>query len=112
MRHHHQFLRVVFAALALFSFVFVAWAQEINGSISGTVKDPNGAAVAGATVTITDSGKKLVVRTVTTDENGAFAAPDLPPAFYDIMVAASSFKKHLSNQVKVNVNERRTLDVT
>jgi hypothetical protein len=112
MRHHHQFLRVVFAALALFSFVFVAWAQEINGSISGTVKDPNGAVVAGATVTITDSEKKVVVRTVTTDDNGAFSAPDLPPAFYDITVEAPNFKKSLENRVKVNVNERRTVDVS
>jgi Carboxypeptidase regulatory-like domain len=112
MRHHHQFLRVGFAALALFSFVFVAWAQEINGSISGTVKDPNGAVVAGATVTITDSEKKVVVRTVTTDDNGAFSAPDLPPAFYDITVEAPNFKKSLENRVKVNVNERRTVDVS
>jgi len=58
MRHHLQFLRLVFAAIALFSFMAVASAQEITGSVSGTVKDPNGGSVAGATVTITDAHKK------------------------------------------------------
>ena len=112
MRHHFQFLRFVFAALALFSFVAVASAQEVTGSISGSVKDPNGAAVAGATVTITDTEKKVVARTVTTDDNGDFSAPNLPSAFYDVTVEASSFKKHIETKVKVDVGQKRGLDMT
>jgi hypothetical protein len=111
MRHHFQFLRVVFAALALFSFVTVAPAQEISGAIVGTVKDSNGSVVKGATVTLADSDKKGAVRTLTTDDEGAFSAPALPVGEYDITVEATSFKKYLSARVKVNVNERRTLDV-
>src|ERR1700686_1721204 len=105
MRHHLQFLRVVFAALVLFSFVAGASAQEINGSISGTVKDSNGAAVAGATVTVTDAAKKVVVRTATTDDNGAFSAPDLPSAVYDITVEAPNFKKHVETKLKLDVGQ-------
>jgi hypothetical protein len=112
MRHHLQFLRVLLVALALSGFTTSAMAQEINGSIAGTVKDVNGGAVKGATVTFSDSDKKVVVRTVVTDDNGDFSAPALPVAYYDITVEAPSFKKHLSDRVKVNVNERRTLDVT
>lgn len=112
MRHHHQFLRVVFAALALFSFVAVASAQEINGSINGMVKDPNGAAVAGATVTITDAEKKVVARTVTTDDNGAFSAPDLPSGTYDIAVEAPNFKKHIETKVKLDVGQKRGLELS
>jgi hypothetical protein len=112
MRHHLQFIRVLFVALTLCGFTASAMAQEINGSLAGTVRDANGGAVKGATVTITDSDKKVVVRTVTTDENGDFSAPALLVAFYDITVEAASFKKSLSNRVKVNVNERRTLDVS
>jgi len=102
----------VFVAIALFSFAAVASAQEITGSISGTVKDPVGAAVAGATVTVTDSAKKVVVRTVTTNEDGQFSAPDLTSAFYDISVEATNFKKHLENNVKLDVGQRRSVDVT
>jgi hypothetical protein len=112
MRHHHQFLRAVFAALALFSFVFVASAQEINGSINGNVKDSNGAAVAGATVTITDAEKKVVARTVTTDDNGAFSAPDLPSGTYDIAVEAPNFKKHIETKVKLDVGQKRGLELS
>src|SRR5881275_2349539 len=56
MRHQLQFLRVVFVAIALFlGLTGIAVAQEITGSIVGAVKDSNGAGVAGATVTITNS---------------------------------------------------------
>src|ERR1700730_15414585 len=111
MRHHLQFFRVVFVFLALLSCTAIAIAQETNGAVAGTVKDSNGGSIKGATVTFTDSDKKVVVRTVVTDDNGDFSAPALPVAYYDITVEAPSFKKHLSDRVKVNVNERRTLDV-
>jgi len=112
MRHQLQFLRVVFVAIAIFfGLTGIAVAQEITGSIVGTVKDSNGAAVAGATVTITNSDTKLVVRTVTTNDAGDFSAPLLPAAFYDVKVEAANFKKNLNERVKLNVNERRTVDV-
>jgi hypothetical protein len=112
-----QFFRVTLPLLSLTVALLlggsaVAFAQEITGSISGTVKDAAGSAVKGATVTITDSAKKVVARTITTGDDGEFSAPLLPVAFYDITVEAASFKKHVENQVKVNVNERRTVDVT
>jgi len=112
MRHHLQFLRVVFVALALFSFAVIASAQEITGSISGTVKDPNGAAVAGATVTITDTEKKVVVRTVTTNDDGAFAAPDLPSGNYEVAVEAPNFKKHIETKLKLDVGQKRGLEIS
>jgi len=103
---------IVFAITLLLSLSSAALAQEITGSISGVVKDSAGAAVNGATVTITDTEKNVVVRTVTTNDDGEFSAPLLPVAFYDITVEAPNFKKHVDTKVKVNVNERRTVDVT
>jgi hypothetical protein len=112
MRHQLQFLRVMFVAIALFfGLTGIAVAQEITGSIVGTVKDANGGAVKGATVTITNNDTHLVVRTVTTNDDGDFTAPLLPVAFYDITVEATGFKKNLDQRVKLNVNERRTVDV-
>jgi len=112
MRHHLQFLLVLFVALAFLGLTATAMAQETNGSVAGTVRDANGGVVKGATVTFRDSDKKVVVRTVVTDDNGEFSAPALPVAYYDISVEAPTFKKNLSERVKVNVNERRTLDVS
>src|SRR5213080_3182541 len=113
MRHQLQFLRVVFVAIAIFfGLTGIAAAQEITGSIVGAVKDSNGAGVAGATVTITNSDTKLVVRTVTSNDAGEFSAPLIPVGDYDISVGATNFKKHLDERVKVNVNARRAVDVT
>lgn len=112
MRHHLQFLRVVFVAVALFSFAAVVTAQEINGSISGTVKDANGAVVAGATINIIDSQKKVAVRTATTDDNGAFSAPDLPSGLYEITVEAKNFKKHVETGLKLDVGQKRALEIS
>ncbi len=113
MRHHVHVLRALFVALALcLGLTGIAVAQEITGSIAGTVKDANGAVVKGATVTITDADKKIVVRTVNTNDDGEFSAPLLPVAYYDVTVEAPNFKKHVDTRVKVNVNERRTADVT
>src|SRR5712692_9354413 len=113
MRHHVHILRALFVALALcLGLTGIAVAQEITGSIVGIVKDANGAVVKGATVTITNSDTKLVLRTVTTNDDGEFTAPLLPVAFYDITVEATGFKKNLDQRVKLNVNERRTVDVS
>src|SRR5882724_3469452 len=112
MRHHPRFAVCLFALVALlFAFSGVAMSQEITGSIIGTVKDANGAAVKGATVTITNSDTKLAARTVTTNDDGEFSAPLLPVAFYDITVEAPNFKKHVE-RVKLDVNARRTVDVS
>jgi hypothetical protein len=112
MKHHVHVPRALFVALALcFGLTGIAAAQEITGSIVGTVKDVNGAVVKGATVTITNTDTKLAVRTLTTNNDGEFSAPLLPSAYYDVAVEASGFKKHIDERVKLNVNERRTVDV-
>src|SRR5713226_4522677 len=113
MKHHVHVLRVLFVALALcFSLAGIAVAQEITGSLVGTVKDANGAAVKGATVTITDAEKKVVVRTATTDGDGQFSVPDLTVATYDVAVEARGFKKHIESKVKLDVGQRRSVDVS
>ena len=64
---------LVLAIALLLSLSATALSQEITGSISGTVKDAAGSAVKGATVTITDSAKK-VSRAITTGDDGEFSA--------------------------------------
>jgi hypothetical protein len=79
------------AAILIVSLVTpVAWAAN-TGDISGTVIDPNGAIVQGATVTITskDTG---AVRTATTNEFGEFSAPQLETGNYEISVSKAGFK--------------------
>jgi len=112
MKHHLEFVRVMFVVVAMLCCAAVVSAQEINGSIYGTVKDANGAAVSGATVTITDSSKKVVVRTATTDDNGSFTVSELHVGTYDIGVESANFKKHVESNLKVDVGQRRGIDIT
>ncbi len=91
--------------------VGVAVAQEVTGSIVGTVRDSNGAGVPNATVTITDPSKNnIVVRTAITSGDGEYSAPNLPISTYSVMIEAPNFKKSVSTGVKLDVGQRRSVD--
>ena len=85
--------------------------QEITATIVGTVKDSSGAVVPGATVNIVDTEKgNLLVRTVTTNENGGYSFPNIPVSIYQIEVEAANFKKSVQSKIKVDLGQRRTVD--
>lgn len=86
-------------------------AQEVTGSIAGTVKDSNGAPVAGATVTISDTAKdNAVVRSITTSDDGDYSAPNLNSSVYSVSIEAANFKKSVQRAIKVDVGQRRTVN--
>lgn len=88
-------------------------AQEITGSIVGTVRDASGAVVAGATVTITDPSKNnITIRSAVTNSSGEFSAPNLPISTYSVTVESPNFKKAIQTDIKVDVGQRRSVDVT
>ncbi len=84
-----RFLVSVFAAMV---FVFVASAQTTvsTGSISGTVTDPTGAAIAGAKVTITNKATAQAT-TTTTSSGGSYNSGALIPGDYEVRVEQSGF---------------------
>jgi len=71
-------------------------AQKITGDISGDVTDKSGGVVAGATVTVENTGTGLT-RTTTTNDSGNFRIPELPIGTYRVSVAAAGFKTTVSN---------------
>ena len=83
--------RLLLATFTLLLCSLSALAQSTTGRILGTVSDQSGAAVAGAKVVITDI-QRGTSRTLTTDESGAYSAPDLQPGTYKIHVEAKGFK--------------------
>src|SRR5574341_45239 len=112
MRHYH-FVHTAISVIAICLFVMsAAFAQETTGTINGTVTDANGAVVANAKVTSTDVEKKVVVRTVNTNDEGLYSVPNLGVGLYDVTIEMTGFKKHLANNVKLDVGQRRTIDVT
>lgn len=81
-----------------------------TGTITGTVRDPQGAAVPKAEVTISDE-KNGVSRTVTATEDGFYTATSLPAGIYTISAAPSGFKKSVTTGVDLHVNENKTVNV-
>src|SRR5437660_948877 len=76
--------------LALVLIPSAALAQTETGQLTGTVQDPSGGVIAGATVTVkgVDTGFE---RSSTTTGSGAFTISNLQPGTYDVTVKASGF---------------------
>lgn len=85
-------------------------AQQITGSIRGTVVDATGAVVQGGIVTVkqTDTG---LTRTATTDRVGNYILLELPVGHYQLRVEAKSFQKYVQEGITLNVNETATVPV-
>src|SRR5689334_12157901 len=79
------------ALLALLILTTTGYAQSGGTTIRGTVKDPNGNVVAGATVTITDPAKNFT-RTQNTNQEGGYIFTAVPPGTYRLDVSAAGFK--------------------
>jgi hypothetical protein len=77
-------------------------AQSTSGRILGTVTDQSGAAVPGASVTITDV-QRGISRTVASDSAGAYAAPNLEPGMYTVKIESKGFKAILRERVQIEV---------
>jgi len=79
-----------------------------NGSLSGTVADPSGAVVPGATVTIVNTALGTTF-TVVTDEKGLYAFPSIPVGRYDLAVELSGFKS-VKRSLAVDADSRLQAD--
>src|SRR3981081_2544218 len=83
--------RFLVAIIAVAVMSLPSMAQSTAGRTLGTVTDQSGAAVAGATVVVTDT-ERGNSRVLTTDEAGSYVAADLQPGTYKIRVESKGFK--------------------
>ncbi|MGA9510767.1 MAG: TonB-dependent receptor [Candidatus Sulfotelmatobacter sp.] len=103
--------RVVVCILLLCSIPpSIALAQTFRGTILGTVTDPSGNVVAGATVKVRNNGTGLE-RNATTASDGGYAIPELPIGMYSVTVSQSGFETSVTSAVEVNVATERRIDV-
>lgn len=115
-------MRNISKAMARFSFTMlatllvvlvfsgVAQAQSGRSTVRGTVKDPQGNVVAGATVTISNAEKNFT-RTQSTSEDGNYLFSALPPDTYRLDVEAAGFKKLSIASVSALVDTPVEVDV-
>lgn len=109
-------MKKLFSAIIAISIVLLlhsfaaAQSQATTGTVQGTVTDPNGAVVSGASVTVknTETGFE---RTVTSNSDGFFTAPLLPLGKYRVTTNASGFSTSILENVTVTVGQTLSLNV-
>ncbi len=100
--------RITSLILLLFSATPLA-AQSTAGTISGTVRDSQSAAIRGARVTVADPNRGWEGR-ATTGENGNYTVYPVPQGTYSITVEISGFQRKTINDVRVDLDSRVRID--
>jgi hypothetical protein len=98
-----------FIAVVLLSGLSVI--GQTLGEITGQVADPSGAGVPNSAVTLTNTTTNAV-RQTTTNEQGLYTFPSVPPGIYNLKVEHPGFKTVTSNNVEVQVQQTVRLDLT
>src|SRR6185312_8507992 len=101
---------VLLLLAALFLLPSSALAQEVTASIVGTVVDPSGAAVNGATITAKDLDRGTVL-TTTTNDAGAFNISSVPVGRYQVKVEAKGFQSVINQSLTVSLNQTARLNI-
>lgn len=101
----------LFLLVGAISLATVAGGQEVAATLSGTVTDPSGAVVNGATVVVHSNDTNSDFRTVATNGAGSFTITNMPAGRYTVTVKSPGFKSYAAQDVVLNVAEKHTLDV-
>src|SRR5260370_564786 len=105
----------IFESAFITSFLFLflastaAFSQVTTGSILGTVHDSTGAVVPNATITITDTGKGTI-STKQTNSSGDYDVPFLIPGTYTVSVEMPGFKRSVSSNVVLDIDQKARVD--
>ena len=94
----------------LLALASVLSAQETTGGLQGTVKDPSGAVVQNAEVTVKTSTLVGKDKSLNTDSNGYYRFANLPPGTYTITATASGFET-TKREVQLEVGHLPTVDI-
>ena len=89
----------------------MAMAQVDQGAINGVVKDPSGALIAGAQVTLTNTETNFVLRGIT-DERGEYSFSPIKIGNYTVSATAPGFETTNRENVRVNIQDRLNIDIT
>jgi Carboxypeptidase regulatory-like domain/TonB-dependent Receptor Plug Domain/TonB dependent receptor len=111
IRSRYSQLLLATVTVALFCSI-AANGQELAATLTGRVTDPSGATIAGATVTIVQTGVNGASRTLQTDAHGNYTATNLAAGNYVVTVAAGGFQTYSAQDVILNVAQTRSVDAS
>src|SRR5438105_1208423 len=103
--------RLTILVLGLWAAIIIsspAFAQSVTGNISGSVSDPNGAVVAGASVTLVNDQTKDK-RDQVTNDSGRFNFVSVQPGVYTLKIEHQGFETLLRTKVVLSANEALAL---
>jgi outer membrane receptor protein involved in Fe transport len=103
-------MRKLMVALLLCMMCPAVWAQLPTSTLDGTVRDPQGALVAGAKVSLSSVATDET-RDITTGPEGHYGFTNLTPGEYNVSVSAPGFAKSEHKAVRLEVGHNVTLDV-
>jgi len=104
-----QVFRTIAALLLIAGLATPALAQTLTGSITGVIKDEQGAVLPGVTVTLTG---KQGSKTEVTDSSGVYRFPALEVGLYTVAAELSGFKKAQSAEIQISANNALVQDLT
>lgn len=105
-----SFLLVTFWGLVVLVCSPVSLWAAANGSLLGTLKDPSGAVVAGATITLVNIALKSEYRTIS-NQQGFYSFPILPVGHYDLTIEAAGFQPQKRRHLTVDTDSAAKLDL-
>ena len=103
-------------AIALLAFVLCfftsvpAGAQAVGATLSGTVMDASGGVIAGAQISVRNTGTD-VVRTLTSDSAGFYSAPNLLPGTYSVTTTAAGFSTSVQSSITLSVGAQQLVNI-
>src|SRR5713226_6367100 len=100
----------VLAILAVTMAASPAYAQVSGATLSGTITDPSGAAIAGAKVSVTNKATG-VTRAIESDSAGFYSAPNLLPGPYEVAASASGFSTTKQSDLTLTVGAQQVLNL-
>jgi hypothetical protein len=106
-----RLLKVSLTLLVVFTLATAAFTQTATSSLRGTVMDPKGAVIPGATVTLKNASQGFS-RDVKTDDRGEYQFLQVPPSTYDVSVTAANVGTTTQKGVRLLVGTPATLDLT
>ena len=104
-----RILSIGFTVIACVT-IAMSQAQSNAADLEGTVRDPQGAAVKGATVTARNLATN-VSRSATANDEGLYQILGLPPGKYEVTAEAQGFSKAQVPSVTLTVGQRGELDI-
>lgn len=97
-------------ALLLILFSAAKVSAQTSGEITGLITDSSGAAVTGATVTVISQATGAT-RRATTNSEGLYAFPSLPPGDYEMKVEQQGFKSAVRGNLQLQVQQTARIDI-